>query len=405
VSRLIEVPLHFGFHLTTALPQYVAMQTSQNVVQTPNGDLYIIATILSGLPPLVSTPNLRLVYLKSTDGGRSWSNNIALDTSVNLTQVAVWYDRWSGINSGLIHVAYVETGGDMVKYISIDTENSDTISTVVNVFDGASTAAGGWLTITRARGGNLAIVYNIDAGVETGFSISTDVGATWNSFSNPTEAVSNDQFLLFPGWGADDQDLMLFYWDSSDDEISVKYYDNSADTWSETSIAASMVDVTAASGNPLPHMTGAVDLANSQNILVAWSAVDTANADLRCWTVTQSSQTEVTNVVQNSGDDQGLVAMTVASNGDWYVYYGGKSDGSETYPTAMKPYYKVSVDQGSTWSAEMELLQTTRNIVQIYTFPVMFAQKSPPMLWLMRSNVLELAMELQSPKANYVLGV
>jgi hypothetical protein len=41
--------------------------------------------------------------------------------------------------------------------------------------------------------------------------------------------------------------------------------------------------------------------------------------------------------------------------GDIYVFYGGKSDGSETLGTAINIYYKLSTDDGATWGSETKL--------------------------------------------------
>jgi hypothetical protein len=103
---------------------------------------------------------------------------------------------------------------------------------------------------------------------------------------------------------------------------------------------------------------------------VAWSAVDTLNADLRCWKVTEASTTETTNVVLNSTDDQGLAAIGInTATEDWYVFYAGKSDGSETWPTSVKVYCKKSTDDGATWSAEEVQTDTLRTVRYIVTAP------------------------------------
>jgi hypothetical protein len=88
--------------------------------------------------------------------------------------------------------------------------------------------------------------------------------------------------------------------------------------------------------------------------LVYWTAVDTANADLKCWKVTQSAQTETaSNVVLNSTDDQGFCGISIDSvTNYWYVFYFGNSDGTETYNTSMNLYYKKSTDSGANWSAQ-----------------------------------------------------
>jgi len=320
---------------------YVGMGTHY-LVQTVGGVLYVIGI----------NADVDVYFVKSTDGGLTWSTKVAVASGITATQLAIWYDRWSGIAAGKIHVVWSESAADDISYNSIDTENSDALSGVVVVFAGGSTASGGSLSITRARGGNLVVAGSIDAGAEDGAWKSTDAGATWAAaIADPSEAATTDQYLLAPGWNADNQDVMLYFWDASANEISVKRYDDSANTWTETSIATSMVELASSTG--FPNFAVAVDLANSRNVLIAWTQADLANADLRCWTITDAAITEVTNVVLNSTDDQGLAALAIDSvSGDWYAYYVGKSDGSETFITAVKLYCKVSTDDGTTWGSE-----------------------------------------------------
>jgi len=309
-------------------------------VQANNGDLYFI---------FVDAAN-DLQFVKSTDGGLNWSayTSILVGTCEGC---AVWFDRWSGISAGLIHLAYIDGVTMNITYRSINTESSDALSAEVTIFDGASYAAGGCVSIVRARGGDLFCRGVIDAGLEGGFFGSSDVGATWGALTDIEALATQDQVILAPGWAADNQDIMGFFWDASANEISRVLYDDSAGTWSETSIAASMTDIVSTSG--FPHFSAAVDIANSQNVLVAWSNVDVLNSDLRCWKVTESAITEMTNVVLNSTDDQGLCSIGIDTvTGDWHVFYCGKSDGSETYHTAMQTYKKISTDDGSTWGAE-----------------------------------------------------
>jgi len=175
--------------------------------------------------------------------------------------------------------------------------------------------------------------------------------------------------MLLPGWNADAADVMLIFWDASNNELSVKRYDDSADTWGETSIATSMTDLPAATA--FPNMNAFVDLTNSRNIVVAWSATDTANADLRCWIIDDTTITETAaNVVLNSTDDQGLCAVGIDTDTNtWYVFYGGKSDGSETFSTAINIYYKTSSDGGANWGSETLVTSTARNTQWIACTP------------------------------------
>lgn len=328
------------------------------VVRTPGGVLYQVFIDNA----------VDVVFRKSSDNGLSWSESVTVFTGT-VTYLSVWYDRWSNIAAGLIHCAYTETGGHDTLYRSIDTEASDALGTQTTIFAGVSATNAGNLSITRARGGNLYCHSMIDAGAEGGFFRSVDVGANWTSRTVNETIATTDQIIMMPGWNAGDtQDAMAFFWDASANEVSRYLYDDSANTWAETSIATSMTDTTAA--GTFPHFAAAVDATNSRNLLVAWSVVDAANADLRCWHVTESAITEVTNVVLNSTDDQGLCAIGIdTTTEDWYVFYGGKSDGSETWPTAIKFYYKISTDDGATWGSEQTLTAAVRNVTWMVATP------------------------------------
>lgn len=335
-----------------------------NTSQIRFGTNYLVETVGGVYYKILDDPgSAKLAYTKSTDGGYSWSLPILI-LNDTITYMACWYDRWSGIAAGLIHIAYINSTSNNVLYRSIDTENSDTLSTEYTIFDGASTAANGSLSITRTRGGNLICGGCIDGGTEMFCYKSTDVGGTWSSIAAVSEA-NVDQTILLPGWATDNQDAMAFFWDYDANEISRKLYDDSANSWAETSIATSMTLSTAAT--TYPHFAAAVDITNSQNLLVAWSNVDTFNADLRCWKVTEGSITELTNVVLNSTDDQGLCAIGInTTSNDLYVFYGGKSNGSETWSTSVNIYMKVSKDGGTTWGAETKLSNRLMGIKNLF---------------------------------------
>lgn len=325
-------------------------------VQTPSGALYCVYV----------DSNTDVVFTKTTDG-LNWSTPTTIFTGT-VTALSIWYDRWSNISAGLIHCAYVENVNDDVLYRSIDTESSDGLSSETTIFAGASAVTGGCLSITRARGGNLYCHAVIDAGAEGGFFRSTDVGATWGSRTVNEAIATTDQIIMLPGWAADNQDAMAFFWDASADEISRYLYDDSANSWAETSIAATMLDVVATTH--FPHFAAAVDITNSRNLLVAWSAVDAANQDLRCWHVTESAITEVTEVVLNATDDCGFAAIGIdTATQDWYVFYGGKSDGTDVVATALTLNYKSSTDDGATWGSETPVVEGRFGIVNLNCTP------------------------------------
>lgn len=332
---------------------------SAYVVILPSGTKYVFYV----------DADLDLYWTKSADNGLTWSLPVLVKAGT-IEAVAVWYDRWSSINADLIHLAYIEAGADDVFYRNLDAASSDTLSTETTIFVGLSALSGTatkCISLTRARGGNLLCAFDIDGGTETGFYRSVDAGANWTARTDVNEATS-DYYLLGPGFAADNQDILCIYWDRSADEISRKIYDDSADTWAETSIATTMVDIV--STTCISQFALAPDLSNSQLLVAAWSNRDLANADLRFFKVSEAAITEMTNVVLNSTDDQQMCAVALdTSGGTVYVLYGGKSDGSETAGTAINLYYKTSADLGANWGSETALTTTALNFAALNASP------------------------------------
>ena len=345
-----------------------------NLVQTPTGVLYAI---------YIDTAS-DVSFRKSSDNGLTWTVPVVIyaGTAVSL---AVWYDRWSDIAAGLIHCVYSDSGNDDTFYRTVNTESSDALSTQTTIFLGASTATTGHLSVTRAVGGNVYCKTCIDAGAEGGFyrlpAANVPSGA-WDAVRTINEAnAANDAIILLPDFdAADTQDIMAIFWDTSASEISRLLHDDSANTWSETSIATSMTKQTSATS--FRSFGASPDIANTRHILVAWSNVDSANADLRCWTVDASTITETsTNVVLNSTDDQGLTAFALdTATGDWWVFYVGASGGAETFKTAVNIYCKVSKDSGATWGPETKLTNQVHSIGAIWTTPRFSSAFGPPVV-------------------------
>lgn len=336
------------------------------------GTIYSIRTVGGVNYQVFLNDQSDVVFRKSTNNGIGWSDQTSVFAGT-CTALSVWYDRWSGISGGLIHIAWQESVTDDTLYRTINTESADALSTQTVIFAGATTAAGGHLSITRARGGNVYCKTCIDAGAEGGFfrlpNANVPSGA-WDAARTINEALATqDQMILLPGFAADNQDLIGIFWDASANEVSRQIYDDSANSWAETSIATSMTDLVATTA--FPNFAASVDLTNSRIVLVAWTVADTLNADLLCWTVTESAITATADVVTNSTDDQGLCAIAIDSdNADrWWVFYGGKTDGSETFQSNIGIYMKGTADAGSTWSPEVMASVETNNVRQLYTTP------------------------------------
>lgn len=328
-----------------------------------NGTLYTF---------LIDGGNIDLQYTRSNDGGLSWS-----DLSAVFAGTAAIYATWAdwqtpGDTGTKIHIAYMETDNDDVSYCNLDvaTESLSTPVVVAALVSGTGNNASTMISITKARGGNLLIGFDIDGGTETGFYRSTDGGVNWTSRANLNEAASSDYYLLAPGFNvSDSQDIMAIFWDRSASEISRKIYDDSADSWAESSISGSMTAI--ASTTCVPHFALTVDATNSRLVLIAWSNRDTANADLKTWWITEAAITAKTDVVTDSTDDQQMCSIGLATDtGYLYAVYGGKSDGSETAGTSIGIYYKVSTDNGATWGSETVLSANNRNYDCLYTTPI-----------------------------------
>jgi hypothetical protein len=255
-------------------------------------------------------------------------------------------------------VAYTESANDDILYRTINAASADALSTETTIFAGvsATTTGGGWLTLTRSRGGNVFCYGCIDNGAEGGFwklpNANVPNGAWGSALTNPEALEGSDQAILVPGFAADNQDIMCMLIDASANEIDRYIYDDSANSWGLTNIG-SITD--AAANTNFPHFAAAVDLTNSQIVLVYWDEVAAVNADLKCWTITEGAITAKTDVVLNSGGGQGLAAVGIdTAAGHWYAFYGGKSDGSESFPSVFL-YYKVSTDSGTTWGPETKI--------------------------------------------------
>jgi hypothetical protein len=353
-----------GYHLM-ARADVIAVNVSNGVQQYNGGGTnYVIQKhgTTDTFYMIIVDGSVDVSYVKSTDGGFTWSTPIAVFAGT-VHQLSCWYERWSNISGDLIHIVYSETGGNDILYRSLDI-STDTLGTQTTVFNGASVASGGGLSITASRNGHLRVVGSIDAGAEDGAWSSTDAGATWgDTIADPSEGATQDQYYALPGWNADTADFMVIFVDASANGLSVKRYDDSGDSWAESAIIADGSFIDTVANSNYPHIACFVDITNSRNIIVCWTQIDTANADLRCFIITDTTITETAaNVVLNSGDDQGLAAAGIdTATGTWYVFYGGKSDGTETWSTAIKIYYKTSTDDGATWSSEAAISNLTRN--------------------------------------------
>ena len=319
-----------------AATSHIRMGNNNRVYRTISGVLYFIYI----------RSDDDVYWIKSTNNGISWTVPVSVFVGT-VIKIATWFDGTT------IHMAYTENIGHDVLYRALNTY-TDTLGTETTIYNGISAVSGASseLSITKTVGGNLQCHGDIDGGTETFSAKSIDSGATWNSIANVNEVASTDYYIALPGNAADTNDSVILFWDNSANEITIKEYDDSLDSYTETSIATSMVENPV--NNSAPQFNATIRDTDNYILFVAWSDRDLLNADLRCWEINGSgSITEKTNVVLNSVDDQQGCAIGVNTDNDnVIVLYQGKSDGSETVTASLNLYYKMSADGMVTWGNE-----------------------------------------------------
>lgn len=299
-----------------------------------------------------------LVYRKTSDGGATWGAQQTIAAAANCSALKwdCWADWQTAGDAGTkIHIAFLSYDTDEVRYICLDT-STDTVGgdDVIETCQGTGSfkltiaLSASEISITKTRGGNLAVAFKYQDSNTTDFSgfYTSPDGDTWTSKTSPYE-VQADYILLVPANLADNQDLWCIYWDVSADEISLKTYDDSGNSWSEDSISGSMAETTA-----FWQMDGAVRLRDGHLILAAWNLYDNAAADLMVWDITDGGTiTAKTNVLTNSAESFLSSVFVNQDNDDIYVAYGrGTAVGS-----LIKIFYKKSGDGGGTWGGEAAL--------------------------------------------------
>lgn len=300
-----------------------------------------------------------LSYLKTADGGATWTGLTDIKSSETITGFDVWYDKWTpGDTGSLIHIWYVGTGADDVVYESLDTANSDTQSNEVIAFNGGSSVAGRGVFVSGAkmRGGNLYVAFDIDAGAEKGVRRSTDAGANWTIryTTGTTDTIIEatvDQALLFPGNESDNQDLWILYHDASTDELTLKTHDDSANTTSESSVIVSLVENTT-DGTGQYGFSGSIRHSDNHLLVVTESAYDNSGSDMQTWDINGAGSITQKTAISTNVDDQYYPQIYIdQSSGEIIVAYIGLRDGSQTLGTTNGVYYTTSTDGMANWSS------------------------------------------------------
>lgn len=363
------------------------------IVKVASGDWYAFN---------VGQQNGAILYYKSVDQGNTWKGGIQVDNSGSFIKLDVWYDRWTPGDSGnLIHIAYTDANTDDCSYRNLDV-STDTLSSETTVFNGAtlSGTTDQDLSITKTKGGEVHINFDGDAGTETGHYEATTPFTSWTSKTVLTEAVS-DYFFCLPGNYADTNDYDCYFLDRSADEWSRKTFDDSANSWSESVLVAGAGFVEGTT--VYPQTAGCINNSTSLQFAFGWNAYDAAGSDLVGFKFDGTTSTALTDVVTNS-DDAGSVSCTYdQGSSTLYVFWIGKSDGSETISSDVNIYYKTSTDNGTTWSSETVLNNDAVDDYRWIASPANVASVNVavPVIWFNDDNV-----DIRTTAENYsnILG-
>ena len=336
----------------------ITIETSAHITlhyRANRGGIFWTSSLIGYVVYLRSGADANLVYRKTTDGGATWSASAKIVEAQDSTRV---YDCWAdwqtpGDSGTKIHVVLLNYDEDDVVYYYLDTSTDTAGDRTVLIHYGNGTWSSNQTreyhscSITKGRGGKLAIAYRVvnwaDDGELEGFYTSAD-GVTWASKTIPFE-TAKDYIQLYCGNEADTNDLWAAFWDKSADEISRKVYDDSENSWSEQSIASSMVD-----SNTYLQMDGQARLSDGSVVFAAWDGYGySAPANLKVWIMgSDGAITTKTNVLTNVQHYFNVSVFINQLNDDIYVaYIGGTGILSE-----VAAVYKKSTDGGTTWGSE-----------------------------------------------------
>ncbi len=294
---------------------------------------------------------LDVIAWKTTDSGATWTpSSVAVAGTVG--HVSCWFDgQEPGNSGGLIHTVWPDDPGggstETFKYAQYDIA-ANTWSTPVNVATGLTTNTSlttSFIVGTKDGGLRCGLANTINSG-----AWESTTGATWSAIANPFESHAGDHVMGAWVDTDDDADCGILFWDISADEISVKIHDYSGAAWTETSIAASMVDNTTYRFSSWAAQT---KLSNGHVMLAAWNGIDLATADLKTWDLlldsvgspTITAKAEVVTDLAESGAT-GIYIDPVTD----YVFCAYLKGG--TWNSTNDVFYKRSIDGMATWGTE-----------------------------------------------------
>jgi len=295
-----------------------------------------------------------LSFARTIDAGATWATTEI--EAGDARHATAWYDKETPGDSGtLVHIAWLDATAGAAYYITVDVDDGleGTKRTIQSSLTVSTTPKDLRIALTKTVNGNLLCAFSTQSEIEC--LRSTDSGVNWTDRDNPYESgAEEDWLLLFPA-DVDAGDAAGIFWDRTADELSLKMYDDSANTWTETSIATSMVE-------DAIHLTmdAAVRHSDGHILLAAHSNDDNATDDLMTWDLTVNSiasptvNNAKTNIFTNQ-DVSGFAAVVInQQNDDVYVAYLKGT----TWEAEGHVVYHKSDDDMATWGTEQAYSET-----------------------------------------------
>ncbi|KKN86825.1 hypothetical protein LCGC14_0263840 [marine sediment metagenome] len=290
---------------------------------------------------------IEIRYVKTLNGGDTWGAPVLVSTAGLIANLAFssWYDRWTPGDTGTkIHLAFHQDNSAKMVYRSLDTAD-DSLSAAVNITAAVLSDPPANISITKSRGGELAVIWNSSSAViKSDFFISDDDGATWDNKLDPWNASSSDnhEVYLFPSDEDDPNDVWAIVQNNSVNALQFWVYSRGSDSWKSQTIEATWsTSVGGNIGTAISHTTRHLWLSGISGNPFA------TPVPLRVWEIGGIDQIEEKTNVISSNDYLRSNIFVDQGTDDVYVAYGRGADVSNLVARS-----KVSHDNGATWESE-----------------------------------------------------
>lgn len=303
------------------------------------------------------TSSRDICYVKTTDGGLTWSTPISIfGVGTGGQWHDIYYERWNGdAKPNVVHIAYAQdflSRGIWYNSLNLD---SDTLGTPVRALAMGPHPGSRAQGLGVARDGTIRVDGEEFSTPDNG-AYSIDDGATWvttgNAFAENDDA---DQMTVWADFAGDAEDLIAVFYDASAKQFSVKRWDKSAGTVTETAI-----------GTVTSYLGYATALDKSSgHIYLAYFDV-TGTIAIKTWDLYGATATARTNVLTGVTYSKG-VALAIKPDGKIRCYYG--RDNGAASDNSLEVYYKESSNSMTSWGTETLYSSRSARVARVVVDP------------------------------------